>query len=64
MRTYVEIERHGGIETRGIDAATEDETEEFILRWANTYGVVHVLDERGKRVRTITPGEAAERLKG
>ena len=64
MKVWMEVERGLGatVETRAVQG-TEEECEEFILQMANTYGTVHVLDERGKRVRTITPGEAAERLR-
>jgi hypothetical protein len=64
LKVYMEVERFNGtvIETRGVEANTEEECEEFILSTANTFGTVHVLDERGKRVRTITPAEAAERM--
>lgn len=60
---WMEVERGVGdhIETRAVNG-TEEEIEEFILRQANTFGTVHVLDSRGKRERTITPGEAAEKL--
>jgi hypothetical protein len=64
VKVYMEVERFGGAytETRGVEAKTEEECEEFILSTANTYGTVHVLDDAGKRVRTITPAEAAERM--
>ena len=54
---YVEIDREGmPVETRGI-SGTQAEIDEQIDRWATTYGVVRVLDKRGKVERVRTAGE-------
>lgn len=63
MKIYFEVERFDGamIETRGSEG-TEQENEEYILKTAVAFGTVHVLDDRGRRVRTITPADASQAL--
>lgn len=59
MRIYVELDRGGFTEVRGV-SGTKAEVKEALQRWAKKYPIIQVLDEHGNRVayrgegRTIT----------
>ena len=55
MQVWMEVERaslDGQLETLSV-SGTDEECEEFIQRQARLKGTVHVLDEQGRRARTV-----------
>ena len=59
-KVYVEVDRGGVIETRGV-SGTDDEVREFVAHLARQYGVQRVLNEQGQDVTADYEGGKHDR---
>lgn len=50
MKVYIELERYGSIETRGVDAKNQKEAAESVAFFGRQYPVRRVLNEQGQDI--------------